>query len=207
MAVRSPCSGNGCQNGSEDDVRCDQTSATGRGSSHVNFEPAGSTGVDWILILWYASHYFRALFMCWSTVWGQHIRHRRLLAHKVIDCVRFSDQPLSSVDAERIISAVQAYYAPALQELVQYLFPQSGSLKKNHVMVGTDVGKPWVIRSTYICRLWSVCEDFLSSGFSWTHQMSNSLTLIIEDAWSPPFSRPSPTCSHVFLWWDKLDID
>ena len=70
------------------------------------------------------------------------MHHRRLLAHKVIDCIRFLDQPFSPEDAERIISAVQAYYTPALKELVQYLFPHSSSLRKNHVLVGTDIGKP-----------------------------------------------------------------
>lgn len=59
----------------------------------------------------------------------------------VIDHVRFLDQPFSLVDAERIISVVQVYHAPALQELVQYLFPRSGSLWENRVLVGTDIGK------------------------------------------------------------------
>lgn len=65
---------------------------------------------------------------------------RQLVAHSIIDRLRFAKQPISVPDTKRLILAIQRHWAPALQDLAQYFPPRSGCLWENHVLVGTDVG-------------------------------------------------------------------
>ncbi|KAJ3573727.1 hypothetical protein NP233_g2249 [Leucocoprinus birnbaumii] len=67
-------------------------------------------------------------------------RQARQLAYSIIDRVRFLEQPLSLSTTKRITLDIQSHYAQALPDLAEYLFPQSGSLYDNHVIVGTSVG-------------------------------------------------------------------
>ncbi|KAF5363710.1 hypothetical protein D9756_001121 [Leucocoprinus leucothites] len=71
---------------------------------------------------------------------AQSSRHKKLVAHSIVDRVRLLQQPLSLSDTKRAVIAIQAYCGHTLPDLAQYLFPRSGSLWENHTLVGTGVG-------------------------------------------------------------------
>jgi nucleolar pre-ribosomal-associated protein 1 len=80
------------------------------------------------------------------------VHEQKLQAHSIIDRLRFFDQPMSLPDAKRLILAVQSHWAPALPTLSQYLFPQSGSLWENHILVGAGVSQTYVYYPLYHFR-------------------------------------------------------
>ncbi|KXN88332.1 hypothetical protein AN958_07477 [Leucoagaricus sp. SymC.cos] len=112
-------------------------------------------------------------------------RYNKILrAHSIISRLRLAHQPLPLPIIKRLILAAQTHWAPALPTLAQYLFPRSGTLWENHIIVGSDVGETippeWILFNASNEQLLDsdYRRSFIAALFSTKPKLQSSMGLI-----------------------------